>query len=132
MFRDQLFEFPTAASRNPAIDEWFNERGELGAIARQWFDVMRSQGDDVCELLHDNHPTACAGHAAFGYVNVFTAHVGVGFFQGTELPDPLGLLQGTGKYMRHVKIRPAGVLDETALTNIIHLAYADVKERENR
>jgi hypothetical protein len=37
---------------------------------------------------------------------VFTAHVNVGFFRGAELSDPNGLLQGTGKFMRHVKLRP--------------------------
>jgi hypothetical protein len=43
----------------------------------------------------------CA-HASFDYVNVFKAHVNVGFFQGTALPDPAKLLEGTGKRIRHV------------------------------
>ena len=77
--------------------------GELGAIARRWFDVIRQRGDDVRELLHDGHPTAC-GDAAFAYVNVFTSHVNVGFFQGAEIADPEGLLEGAGKFMRHVKL----------------------------
>ncbi|HVQ56212.1 MAG TPA: DUF1801 domain-containing protein, partial [Pyrinomonadaceae bacterium] len=107
MTREQLFEFPTAVKRDPAVDAWFDDRPrELGSIARHWFDVMRTQGDDVRELLHDYHPTACVGEIAFGYVNVFTRHVNVGYFQGTELPDPHGLLEGTGKFMRHVKLMP--------------------------
>ena len=132
MFRDQLFEFPSAVKRDPAVVQWFDERGDLGDIARRWFDVMRDEGDDVRELLHDLHPTACVGHAAFGYVNVFTAHVNVGFFQGTELPDPCGLLVGTGKFMRHVKIRPHLPTDERALTEMIHRAYSDIKDRASR
>ncbi len=51
--------------------------GELGAIAQRWFEVMRDCGDDVRELLHDGHPTACVGDAAFAYVNAFKAHVNV-------------------------------------------------------
>ena len=47
---------------------------ELGAIARRWFEAMRECGDDVRELLHDGHPTACAGDAAFAYINAFKAH----------------------------------------------------------
>ena len=67
--------------RDPAIAAWIDERpAELAAIARRWFDVMRECGDDVRELLHDGHPTACIGDAAFGYVNAFKAHVNVGFF----------------------------------------------------
>jgi hypothetical protein len=131
MFRERLFEFPTAVRHDPAVEEWFNARGELGAIARGWFDVMRRQGNDVRELLHDLHPTACVGEVAFGYVNVFTSHVNVGFFQGTELPDPHGLLEGTGKFMRHVKIRPGESIDD-GLTKLIAEAYTEVKNREDR
>jgi len=131
MIRDRLFEFPTAVKRDPAVDAWFNARpGELGSIARHWFDVMRACGEDVRELLHDFHPTACVGEIAFGYVNVFTDHVNVGFFQGTELPDPTGLLEGTGKFMRHVKIRPGDVVDEAALNTLIGGAYTEIKRRE--
>jgi hypothetical protein len=90
---------------------------------------MRECGDDVRELLHDGHPTACVGDAAFGYVNAFTAHVNVGFFRGAELADPARLLEGTGKYMRHVKLRPEGGVDAMALTKLIDTAYADMKRR---
>ena len=102
---------------------------ELGAIARHWFEVMRERGDDVRELLHDGHPTACVGDAAFGYVNAFTAHVNVGFFRGAELADPARLLEGAGKYMRHVKLRPERGVDAMALTRLIDTAYADMKRR---
>lgn len=103
--------------------------GQLGAIARRWFEVMRGCGDDVRELLHDGHPTACVGDAAFGYVNAFTAHVNVGFFRGAEIADPGGLLEGTGKRMRHVKLRPDRRVDEAALTRLIETAYTDMKHR---
>jgi len=102
---------------------------ELGAIAHRWFEIMRDCGDDVRELLHDGHPTACVGDAAFGYVNAFKAHVNVGFFRGAELYDPNGLLVGTGKFMRHVKLRPEGEIDDTALMKLIQTAYTDMKGR---
>ena len=103
--------------------------GDLGAIAHQWFEVMRKCGGDVRELLHDGHPTACVADAAFAYVNAFTAHVNVGFFRGAELADPAGLLEGTGKYMRHVKLRPGSYVDAEALTQLIDTAYTDMKDR---
>ena len=102
---------------------------EVGAIARHWFDVMRNCGDDVRELLHDGHPTACVADAAFAYVNAFTAHVNVGFFRGAELHDPKGLLVGSGKVMRHVKLRPDGDVDAMALLRLIITAYLDMKGR---
>ena len=101
----------------------------MGAIAQRWFDVMRERGDDVRELLHDGHPTACVADAAFAYVNAFTAHVHVGFFRGAELADPAQLLEGTGKYMRHVKLRPDSDVDATALIKLVDAAYTDMKGR---
>lgn len=102
---------------------------ELGAIAERWFAVMRACGDDVREVLHDGHPTACVGDAAFAYVNAFQAHVNAGFFRGAELADPAGLLEGTGKFMRHVKLRPDRGVDATALRKLIEAAYADMRAR---
>jgi hypothetical protein len=106
--------------------------GELGKIAQRWFQVMRGCGEDVRELLHDGHPTACVGDAAFAYVNAFNAHVNVGFFRGAEIPDPEGLLEGTGKFMRHVKLRPERDVDTTALVKLVETAYADMKWRLRR
>jgi hypothetical protein len=107
-------------------------RGELGAIAQAWFAAMRGCGDEVRELLHDGCPVACLGDAPFGYVNVFTSHVNVGFFQGASLPDPAGLLQGAGKFMRHVKLRPGAAADAAALRRLIETAYTDIKARVER
>ncbi len=103
--------------------------GELGAIAQRGFEVMRDCGDDVRELLHDGHPTACVADAAFGYVNAFKAHVNVGFFRGAELTDPARLLEGTGEFMRHVKLRPERDVDAGALKKLIETAYTDMKGR---
>jgi hypothetical protein len=105
--KTELLRFNGAVERDPAIDAWMKEhRGELGAIAHEWFEVMRKCGDEVREILHDGCPVACLGDAPFGYVNVFTSHVKVGFFHGVATPDPAHLLQGAGKFMHHVKLRP--------------------------
>ncbi len=127
---NRFLRFPGSVRRDPAVDAWLQEHsGELGAIAQCWFGVMRDCGGDVREVLHDGHPTACVGDAAFGYVNAFTAHVNVGFFHGAHLADPTGLLEGTGKFMRHVKLGPGRQFDVTALTKLVEAAYADMKQR---
>lgn len=126
----KLLRFDGAVERDPAIDGWLKEHGgELGVIAQQWFQVMRECGDEVQELLHDGCPVACLGDAPFGYVNVFRAHVNVGFFQGAALPDPCRLLEGTGKFMRHVKLRPGAAANEAALRRLVERAYCDIKAR---
>jgi len=124
--------FPDAIKRDPAVDAWLREQpDELGRLTRQWFTVMRGCGADVRELLHDDQPTACVGDAAFAYVDAFTAHVNVGFYLGAAMLDPKGLLEGAGKFMRHVKLRPNGDVDAAALTKLIETAYADMKRRLN-
>lgn len=126
----QLMRFPSSVKRSPAVEAWIQEHsGDLGTIARHWFEVIRNCGDDVLELVHDGAPTACVGDAAFAYVNAFRHHVNVGFFRGAELSDPNGLLEGTGKFMRHVKLRPDREVDATALLALINAAYADMKAR---
>ncbi len=125
-----FLRFNGAVAHEPAIDRWFDARPDaLGDSARRWFAVMRRCGDDVRELIHDRCPTACVGDAAFGYVNVFKAHVNVGFFQGASLPDAAGVLQGSGKYMRHVKIRPGEAPDVAALEALITAAHRDIVTR---
>lgn len=127
---DRLLTFFGAVKRDPAIDRWLKGHvGELGAIAQQWFDVMRACGDDVLELMHDGCPFACVKDAPFGYVNAFKAHVNVGFYLGAKLPDPAGLLEGNGKRMRHVKIKPGCTVDSTALGRLIDVAYDDIRAR---
>lgn len=129
----RVMRFPTAVPRDPAIDTWMREHADdRGAIARRWFEVMRACGSDVRELLHDGHPTACVGDAAFGYVNAFRAHVNVGFFLGASLDDPAGLLEGTGRFMRHVNIRPGAEVDAGALTSLIERAYVGMKAAASR
>ena len=130
MRRTELLRFNGAVERDPAIERWLKDHaGELGAIAREWFEVMRNCGDEVRELVHDGCPVACLGDVPFGYVNVFRAHVNVGFFHGAELADPAKLLQGNGKFMRHVKLLPGTAANAAALRRLIESAYEDIKGR---
>jgi hypothetical protein len=50
------------------------------------------------------------------------------FFHGAALPDPAHLLQGSGKFMRHVKLRP-GAATNAALSRLVDAAYSDIKAR---
>ena len=118
--RTELLRFNGAVERDPAIGAWMKKHNrELGVLAYRWFEEMRRCGDEVRELLHDGCPVACLGDAPFGYVNVFTSHINVGFFHGAPLPDQAGLLQGTRKFMRHVKLRPGTITNAAALSRLI-------------
>jgi len=129
MKRDvRILRFPGGVERDPAVDAWLRgPPGPLGELASHWFGALRGCGDDVRELLHDGAPTACIGDAAFAYVDAFTSHVNLGFFLGASLPDPAGLLEGTGRYMRHVKLVPGVALDEAALLALVRVAHRDMQ-----
>ena len=128
--RVDIFRLSKGARRDPAVARWLSDEPvELRAIAKEWFTLMRRCGDDVGELIHDGCPVACVEDAPFGYVNTFKRHVNVGFFYGALLEDPAGLLEGSGKRMRHVKIKPGAALDTRGLRNLIDAAYADIKTR---
>ena len=125
-----LLKFSGSARRDPAVDAWFDARaGELAGIARRWFLRMRECGADVRELVHDGCPIACVDDAPFAYTNVFRSHVNVGFFHGEALPDPAGLLQGDGRFMRHVKLSPGLAAHDSSLESLIEAAYLDIKAR---
>jgi len=130
--RVDLFRLSGGVKRDPAVEKWLNQGpDDLRALARKWFLEMRRCGDDVRELMHDGCPVACVADAAFGYVNAFRSHVNVGFFYGALLEDPAGLLQGSGKRMRHVKLQPGADIDAENLRKLIGAAYSDVKARLN-
>jgi hypothetical protein len=139
---DAILRFTGALKRDPRIDAWLADPPSLPSLggdaqtaqvlrgfAQHWFARMRRCGGDVRELLHDGCPVACVEDAPFGYVNAFTAHVNVGFFHGAALADPAHLLEGSGKRMRHVKLRAGPEVDARALEALIAAAYVDIRAR---
>jgi len=128
--KNDILRLSGSVKRDPAVDAWLvDDPIELRSIAQEWFVRMRQCGDDVRELMHDGCPVACVEDAPFGYVNSFKSHVNVGFFSGALLEDPAGLLEGSGKRMRHVKLRPGHELDTAALRALTDAAYADIGVR---
>lgn len=130
--RQDIFRLSGGVKRDPAVGIWLaDDPVELRSIARKWFEQMRRCGDDVRELVHDGCPVACVEDAPFGYVNSFRSHVNVGFFYGAMLADPAGMLEGSGKRMRHVKLKPGSELNIEGLRALIGAAYADIKARRS-
>jgi hypothetical protein len=128
--RVDILRLTGCVKRDTAVEIWLTDGPiELRSIAQEWFVRMRQCGDDVRELLHDGCPVACVDDAPFGYVNSFKSHVNIGFFYGAALEDPAGLLQGSGKRMRHAKLKPGAELNTAALRDLIDAAYLDIRVR---
>jgi hypothetical protein len=126
---DDLFRLNGALLHDPRIAAWFGAGDPHRLMVRPWFERMRGCGPDVRELFHDGCPVVCVADAPFGYVNAFKSYASVGFFRGALLADPAQLLEGQGKRMRHVKLRPGEKLDAEALNALIAAAYVDTRER---
>lgn len=126
---DDLFTLDGAVKHDPRIAAWFAATIPHRLMVQEWFARMRGCGADVRELFHDGCPVACVGDAPFGYVNAFKAHGSVGFFHGADLKDPAGVLEGAGKHMRHVKLRPGKPVNEKTLNDLIAAAYKDIRQR---
>ena len=58
----------------------------------------------------------------FCYISAQKDDVNLGFYYGAELPDPDKLLRGTGKLLRHVKIREAKAIRSRALRRLLQVA----------
>jgi hypothetical protein len=127
---DELFRLSGTLRHDPRIAAWFGDFADpLRLMVQPWFARMRACGPETSEILHDGCPVACLGDAPFGYVNAFRAHANIGFFHGAALADPAGLLEGQGKRMRYVKLRPGAARDAAALEALIAAAYGDIRQR---
>jgi len=53
------------------------------------------------------------------FIHCEPGHIQLGFYTGSQLKDPKNLLQGSGKFVKHVKIFSRKDIDETAFKNLI-------------
>lgn len=65
----------------------------------------------------------------YAYIIAQKGYVNLGFYQGARLPDPARLLEGTGKDLRHVKIRSLADADRAEVRDLIAAAVTERKSR---
>ncbi len=63
----------------------------------------------------------------YAYIAVQRSHVNLGFYYDSSPPDPAGLLDGTGKELRHIKFRDISATRSAAVTDLLREAIADRK-----
>ncbi len=122
----------------------------MGDVHGTWADVFSKVSPEIAEIGLALRATIISAHPAtievtrpgdravsfgFGVKKMSEAYVylmpqrdrvNFGFYYGSRLPDPHGLLEGTGKALRHVKIR--GLIDATR-PQLIDLLTAAIAER---
>ena len=89
--------------------------------------VLNSAGQ-CSELIYETYCISNAfsytGKQGQGFIHIATyaTHVNIGFDRGTELNDPDGLLHGTGKLIRHVRLNSAADVKEESILRLIDAA----------
>jgi hypothetical protein len=104
---------------------------EVDALARSILAAMRERYPTAIEMIYDNYnalaigfgPTERPSQAIFS-IAVFPNWVSLFFLQGKGLPDPDGILEGSGNVARHIRLPSPGRLDELSVKKLMQEATA--------
>ncbi len=86
-------------------------------------EAIRAAGPGLREAVKWGQPTF-VGRGNVCYLASYSDHVNLGFYRGAELHDPRKLLEGTGKALRHVKVRSLEQARSRPLRDLIREAVA--------
>src|SRR6266849_1787528 len=123
-----------AAIEGKEAREWIDSHLEkkplaVAEVARRLRGVMKRTVAGTKESVNPWKIPTFESNGPMCFFMVGKSHVTFGFFRGTSLPDPAGLLEGTGKNLRHVKLRGVKDLGRPALKRLI-LAAARLNKKE--
>ena len=102
---------------------------EVAGVARSALAKLRALLPGAMELVYDNYNALVIGfsateHASHAIVSIalYPRWVNLFFLQGAILPDPHGLLQGSGKQVRSVRLVDGTELDRPEVLDLISAA----------
>jgi hypothetical protein len=107
---------------------------ELQSICNVLRDVISTLHPNYVEVVWKNQRIASYGVGPkkmsqhYAYIGLHKEHVNLGFYHGASLTDPSSLLEGTGKRLRHIKIKS---LAEAKNPEIKRLIAEAIAERED-
>lgn len=93
-------------------------KAPVAAIAGELRAMVRKTAPDLEEKIKYSFPHYDLGGTVV-YIMAASEHVDLGFYDGVDLKDPKKLLEGTGKRLRHVKIRTPGDVRNPALKALL-------------
>lgn len=98
---------------------------DVADLARQAKAVIQAVMPDVVEVVWLNQRISGYGvgpkkmSEQFCYIALFKERINLGFYYGSDLPDPQNLLEGSGKSLRHVKISRSEQVENPALHDLV-------------
>ena len=128
-------------------EEFLSKRTpEVKALVQRAREIVREANPDAVETVNPGHGNLAYSSAPaieelaakddvlfhaklwYCYIAPFKSYMNLGFLGGTELPDPDGLLEGTGKQLRHIKIRSIEDIERPGVTRLLVAAQAMEKQ----
>lgn len=113
----------------PTVEEFFSSYSpDIQDIAMRARRLVLSVFPDAVEQAHTGYNMVIYGASPkttdmVFYISAHEGHANIGLF-GAGLPDPNGLMKGTGKHMRHVKLRKPEDVDNPHLRSLLETAFA--------
>lgn len=109
------------------LEAWFKTAPQGQQATLAWLRCLITSLDPgVQEEFKWQRPCYLGRRGLFCYLQSTKNHVSLGFQNGALLDDPHGLLHGTGKDMRHVKLGPGSEPDGDALRDLLRQAWRNV------
>ncbi|RIV26972.1 DUF1801 domain-containing protein [Fibrisoma montanum] len=100
---------------------------EVRDVALKIRELVRNVLPDAHESVQPGYRTITYGTGPrmsdeICYIAPLSSSVNLGFQYGTQLPDPNGLLRGTGRLLRHIKFDAADQVDNPAVRTLLQAA----------
>jgi hypothetical protein len=109
----------------PSFDAYFADQPAANqAVIRKLRAFVKRVAPRLEESVKWGNGCWLSEDAPIAYVYAASDHTQFGFTAGAALDDPHGLLEGAGKWVRHVKLRKGSDLDESALASLLRQAIA--------
>ena len=110
----------------------------LQPVARRLREIIVDVDQDFVEVVRLGDRAATYGvgpkkmSEGYSYILPHAEWVNLGFYKGAILPDPAGLMEGTGAKMRHVKVRSVGAAERPEIRRLIEKALSERKQALGR
>jgi len=113
-----------AKKKHPANHDKYLQQKNLGQreVAMRLRALVKKSVPKVTEGINPWRIPIFESHGPICYYMAGKNHITLGFIRGTSLPDPEGLLEGTGKNLRHVKIKTIDDLKRPGLSQLLKSA----------
>jgi hypothetical protein len=109
-----------STSRPQTVDECLKDHpAKLQALAQDLRQLVKTQVPQAKESVNSWGIPTFSLIGSFAFFLIAKSHLSLGFALGTSLKDPHHLLEGTGKNLRHVKIRTPEDLSQPGLAELI-------------